>query len=821
MTRETTDPATAICRPVYTLAGLLAGLVVLLTLAGCQDRTSTANPARPAITAESGRALPASYASIVIDPAQGGVVALSDGAQVALPRESLSATAVVGLRAIDSAPGTPLPRSIIGRAYEFTLDSGRLTGLAMLRLPLPPDVTSDEYELGVYRWNGRGWERMRARLLDGAVQVGTDTPALYSVQGRWKPASAALALTQPLMKTLRSTVAISVTGQYRYSALPRMRDDYVPARLVLKLDSSGGAGQVTGNHELDQTLAETLLYFQPDRQQPDGVIDFAYLFQLAPGNLKISAGATGRLYAVLTVEDAAAPTRQASAAIDYVQMLPIEIVNGEVLRPALGSDTQQELRWHVELNGQTLMEKPATDPGLSLDGVLAGGGLGEYTIRLEAKQGVQWIPVSNEVSVTLALPGTRTPSAGEAAGTSGTPAISLSPGTSIETPTPALSPPPTPTRRARPTGITPTPTATASPTPNELAPTPTATRPAWASVFWADSYAIVPGECTTLYWNVQNVSAVYLNDIGVTGNETRRVCPSQTTIYNLRSVSDGKTQNWYVTITVQSGAQTGFEFTADAYEIPLGGCTTLRWKAVGVAGVYLDDTGVPGESSQQVCPDATTTYRLRVEASSGSSTTRQVTITVVPADKIVIGLWADQYTMHSGNCTTLYWSVENVQAVYLQGDGPERGVLGQSSEPICPSGAQVYAIRAEAQNGQTGTRQITVQAAEPSLSANEIIAQGVVRDVTRVDDVDSLNAGNQPGWNLLIDGVNTLFRGAGDCCQAAVTLQLPQALTDPAAGKPVDWPISPSQLLEFRATCSGATCSLAQGTSFYVRLRSG
>jgi hypothetical protein len=104
------------------------------------------------------------------------------------------------------------------------------------------------------------------------------------------------------------------------------------------------------------------------------------------------------------------------------------------------------------------------------------------------------------------------------------------------------------------------------------------------------------------------------------------------------------------------------------------------------------------------------------------------------------------------------------------------------------------------------------------LRPNEAIAQAVVRGVERVADVDPILGGDQPGWLLTVDGVNPLFRGPGDCCQAALTLQVPQVYTTGTSA--VDWPISEGQLVEFRALCLNATCSLPQGTSFYLRLRS-
>jgi hypothetical protein len=37
---------------------------------------------------------------------------------------------------------------------------------------------------------------------------------------------------------------------------------------------------------------------------------------------------------------------------------------------------------------------------------------------------------------------------------------------------------------------------------------------------------------------------------------------------------------------------------------------------------------------------------------------------------------------------------------------------------------------------------------------------------------------------------------------------------------PIDWPINPRQLVEFRALCADSTCTLPATSAFYLRLRS-
>lgn len=70
--------------------------------------------------------------------------------------------------------------------------------------------------------------------------------------------------------------------------------------------------------------------------------------------------------------------------------------------------------------------------------------------------------------------------------------------------------------------------------------------------FWADDYRLELGECTTLHWSVINVLAVYLNDTGVTGQGARQVCPEQTTPYVLRVERASGTQEYRLTIFVET-----------------------------------------------------------------------------------------------------------------------------------------------------------------------------------------------------------------------------------------------------------------------------
>jgi heat shock protein HslJ len=108
-------------------------------------------------------------------------------------------------------------------------------------------------------------------------------------------------------------------------------------------------------------------------------------------------------------------------------------------------------------------------------------------------------------------------------------------------------PPPTPTRVPPPTAVPPTAT-----------PVPPTAMPSAQINFWADRTQINQGECATLFWDVQNVRAVWVYPRGAdfnafprTGQGSERVCPAATTTYEMRvQLTDGSTQFRQVTINV-------------------------------------------------------------------------------------------------------------------------------------------------------------------------------------------------------------------------------------------------------------------------------
>ena len=71
-------------------------------------------------------------------------------------------------------------------------------------------------------------------------------------------------------------------------------------------------------------------------------------------------------------------------------------------------------------------------------------------------------------------------------------------------------------------------------------------------LFRADRTALNAGGCAILSWSVDNVNAVYLDGAPVTGQDSRQVCPTATTIFTLRVIfRDGSETSVPVTISIQ------------------------------------------------------------------------------------------------------------------------------------------------------------------------------------------------------------------------------------------------------------------------------
>jgi hypothetical protein len=119
-----------------------------------------------------------------------------------------------------------------------------------------------------------------------------------------------------------------------------------------------------------------------------------------------------------------------------------------------------------------------------------------------------------------------------------------------------------------------------------LTPPPTPDRPAIDPRWRVDRGTIAAGECTTLRWDVDGVSAIYLDGHGAAGHGSQQVCPTQSQTYVLTIVQrDGRTVQWPLRIIV-SGTAAALEFQADSR-----GCISHNQRLGQVKGQVFDRNG--------------------------------------------------------------------------------------------------------------------------------------------------------------------------------------------------------------------------------------
>lgn len=179
--------------------------------------------------------------------------------------------------------------------------------------------------------------------------------------------------------------------------------------------------------------------------------------------------------------------------------------------------------------------------------------------------------------------------------------------------------------------------------------------PAASITFYADATSLVSGRCTTIHWQVANVSQVALDNAPVNPSGTRQDCPSQTTTHILRVTTlDKQTVQRTLTINVISPSRTFTpfaptptrtalppagcsgtpvisSFAASPSSITLGGSSTLTWGAVTNADSVEIDNGIGGVASpgtRSVTPGTTTVYMLTARC-KGSATTARALVTVL------------------------------------------------------------------------------------------------------------------------------------------------------------------------------------------------
>lgn len=173
----------------------------------------------------------------------------------------------------------------------------------------------------------------------------------------------------------------------------------------------------------------------------------------------------------------------------------------------------------------------------------------------------------------------------------------------------------------------------------------------------------------------------------------------------------------------------------------VGTCTwdtsySLNFASGNVPGAQMGGSAVPVQTNvapggtydfwvNLVAPTAAGTYQgfwemrdgegaaFGARAWVGITVGQQPTPTPLPTQTPIPGIsfTADRTQINQGECATLNWSTENVQAVYLYEQGQtwqDHGVVGSGTRQVCPQQTTVYELRVVKQDGSVEIRQIQI-----------------------------------------------------------------------------------------------------------------
>jgi hypothetical protein len=231
-------------------------------------------------------------------------------------------------------------------------------------------------------------------------------------------------------------------------------------------------------------------------------------------------------------------------------------------------------------------------------------------------------------------------------------------------------------------------------------------------VFTADKTTVRYGGCTTLRWMAENAQEVVLEGKPVSTAGSREVCPQQAAnTYRLTAISsNGEMVERVVTISVPPTpppppeVEVSFEVDDSNFK-RFGDSVLLTWRVKNAQSVQLDGASVGLEGSQQVYPtQPRNVYRLTAASLQGDEVIERTIIVNVPATPAPTAtptsvptstaipptatpiptptftpipaptltaffdyFYAEPDTISYNGCTTLYWRVENVESIYLNG----------------------------------------------------------------------------------------------------------------------------------------------------------
>jgi ABC-type amino acid transport substrate-binding protein/heat shock protein HslJ len=171
----------------------------------------------------------------------------------------------------------------------------------------------------------------------------------------------------------------------------------------------------------------------------------------------------------------------------------------------------------------------------------------------------------------------------------------------------------------------------------------------------------------------------------------------------------------------------GVTFTVDRDSIRAGECVTFAWDVSGGGQVYFYAEGQPWQlngvaanGARVECPNASTTYTLRINQADGTLDLRPIRIAVTPAPSapfITFFTVTPSFQIAAGQCVEVRWQVEgevgNVRVA--RGDTTlwDGAPLNGTSRDCPPVGEAVYTLDVSGPGGTAAGRQnVTVLPAQ-------------------------------------------------------------------------------------------------------------
>lgn len=178
-------------------------------------------------------------------------------------------------------------------------------------------------------------------------------------------------------------------------------------------------------------------------------------------------------------------------------------------------------------------------------------------------------------------------------------------------------------------------------------------------------------------------------------------------------------------LNVRSGPGTNFPVVGvaragDQGEL-VGRSADGRWWAVsipsvpgGIGWVSADFVLPTNAESVPVIASPPTPVPTATPLPRPTATPAPVQPTATPSADI--NFWVDRSTINQGECATLSWSVNNVQAVWVYPLGANYNAFpraGQGNEVVCPATTTTYEMRVRMRDGSTQFRQVTINVNAP------------------------------------------------------------------------------------------------------------